>query len=167
MLERRFCFLLRCLRFDDTDTWEEQRQEDKFAVVREMWDTFIKKCTGNYTPHENITVDEQLLDFRVRCSFRQYIGNKPTKYGLMLVMASDVQSKYMVSAIPYLGTHTKPPPGVLLGEYFTTELMKPYFHTQRTVTRNNFFTSHPLAASLESLGVSIVGTMRKTQELAS
>ena len=35
-----------------------------------------------YTPGPHMTVDEQLVCFRGRCPFRQYIPSKPGKYGI-------------------------------------------------------------------------------------
>lgn len=36
MPEERFCFLIRCLRFDDWQTREERRTSDKFAPIRTL-----------------------------------------------------------------------------------------------------------------------------------
>lgn len=161
MSEERFCFLIRCLRFDNLETREERRASDKFAPIRTLWDMFVEKCKDNYQPGRNITVDEQLLAFRGRCGFRQYIANKPAKYGIKIVMACDVNTSYMLNAMPYIGAHTRPPKGMMLGEYFTMELLRPYYNTQRTVTTDNWFTSYPLATSLLEKNLKIVGTIRK------
>lgn len=64
MSERRFCFLLRCLRFDDHATREQRKENDKFAPIRKVWDLFIAQCKSGYTPGAHITIDEQLLGFR-------------------------------------------------------------------------------------------------------
>ncbi|XP_066984701.1 piggyBac transposable element-derived protein 4-like [Macrobrachium rosenbergii] len=109
MSERRFCFLLRCLRFDDHATREQRKENDKFAPIRKVWDLFIAQCKSGYTPGAHITIDEQLLGFRGRCPFRMYICNKPARYGIKIIMICDVETKYMLRAMPYLGTHTKPP----------------------------------------------------------
>jgi len=66
MSERRFCFLLRCLRFDNKQTRTVREAEDEFAAVKEIWKPFVKYCQDIYCPGENIAVDEQLLDFRGR-----------------------------------------------------------------------------------------------------
>ena len=38
----------------------------------------------NYNPGPDCTVDETLLLFRGKCEFKQYISNKPRKYGIKL-----------------------------------------------------------------------------------
>lgn len=79
MSERRFCFLLRSLRFDGRATREERRKADVFAPMREFWNAVIRQCSGNYSPGPHVTVDEQLLAFKGRCGFRMFIPNKPAK----------------------------------------------------------------------------------------
>lgn len=79
MSERRFAFIQRALRFDSIATREERVKTDKFAAIRSLWDQVIANCIANYEPSGHLTVDEQLLAFRGRCSFRMYIPNKPAK----------------------------------------------------------------------------------------
>lgn len=158
----RFTFLLNCMRFDDSQTREQRRQTDKFAPIRKVWDIFIEACGTHYTPHEFLTVDEQLLAFRGNCPFRMYIPNKPVKYGIKIVMANDVKSKYMLAGIPYLGKQgTRPRDGENLGHSFTKELTQRYHHTNRNVTTDNWFTSVPLIQDLlHNCGMTLIGTVR-------
>ena len=138
--ERRFAFLIRCLHFDDASTQAQRKINDRFIHIRTIWDTFISNCTNNYNPSSAITVDEQLLAFRGKCLFRMYIPNKPAKYGLKLVMACDVESKYMLNAIPYLGKSVNTASIVKeigMGHYYAKELTKPYHHTGRNITYDN------------------------------
>ncbi|XP_068204005.1 uncharacterized protein [Palaemon carinicauda] len=79
MSERRFSFILRCLRFDDSNTRNVRKQNDRFAHIRKLWDSVIHKCIVNYRPGPHVTVDEQLLAFRGHCLFRMFIPNKPAK----------------------------------------------------------------------------------------
>ena len=149
--ERRFAFLTRCFHFDDASTRAERKAHDRFTHIRTIWETFISNCTNNYNPSSAITVDKQLLAFRSKCPFRMYIPNKPTKYGLELVMACDVQSKYTLNAIPYLRKSVDTASIVKeigMGHYYAKELTKPYHHTGRNVTCDNWFTSVPLAIDL-------------------
>ena len=79
MSERRFAFLLRCLRFDDSATRKTRLKTDRFAHVRHVWDHVIRQSIFAYKPGPHITVDEQLLAFRGHCIFRMFIPNKPAK----------------------------------------------------------------------------------------
>lgn len=93
MSKARFMFLSSSLRFDDKTT---RSATDKFGPIRAVWDIFIRNCQRYYKPHNNCTVDEQLLGFRGRCSFRMYIKSKPDKYGLKIVSLNDACTSYMV-----------------------------------------------------------------------
>ena len=64
MSERRFQFLLRCLRFDDLNTRSQRKHTDEFAPIRNIWNQFIEACKSYYEPGATQTVDEQLLSFR-------------------------------------------------------------------------------------------------------
>lgn len=56
---------------------EMKEKTDKLAAVREILDLFENKFKIVYTPAEYTTMDEQLISLRARCSFRQYLPNKP------------------------------------------------------------------------------------------
>jgi len=84
MPDKRFYLLLRALRFDDYRTRKERLSIDKLAVIRSVFDDFVKRCQDCYTIGENVTIDEMLEGFRGRCNFRQYIPNKPNKYGIKI-----------------------------------------------------------------------------------
>ena len=75
-------------------------------------------------------------------------------------MLCDAESHYMCNAIPYLGKGTVSNKDISLGEYFTTELAKPFRAAGRVITTDNWFTSLPLAKSLQKYGMHLVGTMR-------
>ena len=162
MSEGRFTFLLNCLRFDDVTTRAQRREQDRFAPIRRVWDLFIEACGTHYIPHEFLTVDEQLLAFRGHCPFRMYIPNKPAKYGIKIVMANDVKSKFMLSGIPYLGKQgNRPRDGQNLGHSFTKDLTQRYHNTHRNVTTDNWFTSVPLIQDLlHNCGMTLIGTVR-------
>lgn len=82
MSEDRFSFILRHLRFDGADTRLARKEIDKFTTIREIFQMFTSNCKKSYSVSEFTTIDEMLLAFRGRCSFRQYMPMKPNKYGL-------------------------------------------------------------------------------------
>jgi len=74
------------IRFDDKATRTERRLEDKMAAIRGIWDKFIGLCKSLYLVGSAVRIDEQLLPFRGRSGFRQYIPTKPSKYGIKILM---------------------------------------------------------------------------------
>lgn len=91
MSSERFRNLLRFLRFDDR---EERNKSDRLAPVRCIFESFTKQLPRHFTPSENITVDEQLVPFRGRCSFVQYMPKKPSRMvlnsGCCLILILDL-----------------------------------------------------------------------------
>ena len=162
MSKCRFEFLIACMRFDNPDTYAERQQQDKFANMRELWDSFISNCGRLYVPHVNLIVDEQLLGFRGNCPFRMYIPNKAAKYGIKLVLICESETKYMLSGIPCLGKQeTTSRSGVNLEHYYTNELTRPYHGSNRYMTTDNRFTSVRLISDLlTNYGMTLVGTVR-------
>ena len=69
--QKSFLFLAHCLSFDDSTTRAQRRTDDKLAPIRNKYDKLVAACEANYTPGTGCTVDESLLEFRGRCSFRQ------------------------------------------------------------------------------------------------
>jgi hypothetical protein len=50
-----------------------------------------------------MTVDEQLVPFRGRCSFLQYMPKKPVKYGLKFWLLCDTETRYVLALDLYTG----------------------------------------------------------------
>ena len=76
MSRNRFREIMRYLRFDKKETRRTRLTEDKFALVSEVWNSFIKNAIACYKPGPDITVDEQLFPTKSRCRFTQYMKNK-------------------------------------------------------------------------------------------
>jgi len=104
---KRFLFLVYCLRFDDSTTRVQLRTDDKLAPIHDIYDKFVAACEANYTPGTGCRVDESLHGFRGMCSFKQYIPNKPSKYGIKVYVLADSKTFCSVASKIYkeAGTH--------------------------------------------------------------
>ncbi|XP_045453461.1 piggyBac transposable element-derived protein 4-like [Melitaea cinxia] len=164
MTAERFNFIIKCLRFDEKQTREARKLTDNFAPIRELWDKLISNFQKWYTPGSYIIVDEQLVGFRGRCPFSMYIPNEPDKYGIKLVMAADVNSKYVINAIPYLRKGTDPQ-GQPLATFFVEKNTSTLYGSNRNITIDNWFTSVSLAEELLKLpyNLTLVGTLRSNK----
>ncbi|CAK1598284.1 unnamed protein product [Parnassius mnemosyne] len=92
---KRFKQISAILRFDKRSDREARKQSDKLAAVRDMCDEWLLPMF--YNPNINITIDEQLLSFRGRCHFRQYMPSKPSKYGIKCWILCDSETGYVRS----------------------------------------------------------------------
>ena len=68
---------------------------DRLFKVRSVLDYFRNKCKNNFKSTKNICVDEGMVGFRGRLTFRQYMPAKPTKYGIKVWMAADSSNGYI------------------------------------------------------------------------
>lgn len=141
MTENRFQFLINCLRFDNKDSRKERAGENKLAPITYLWEKFIENCKKYYTPGEYVTIDEQLLSIRGRCSFKVYIPNKPDKYGLKIVMMCDSKTFYVVSGIPYIGKEKRERSTEALPTQYVLKLCETIYGTNRNVTMDRFSSS--------------------------
>ena len=66
MSRNKFKSILRYIFFDDKNSRSLQRPTNKFAAIRELWDSVMDNCKKSYFPGANVTIDEQLLPCRAR-----------------------------------------------------------------------------------------------------
>lgn len=67
----------------NNSTIVERKAIDKCTAIKEHLNKWIEILTTLLNPIENLTVDEQLLGFRRKCSFRQYMSSKPVDVDLI------------------------------------------------------------------------------------
>lgn len=62
-----------------------QGNKDKFIKVRPLYDCFLQKCK-QLPVERNICVDEQKVPFQDQLSIKQYVKNKPIKWGINIFL---------------------------------------------------------------------------------
>ena len=90
----RFQDILRVLRFDDAAARRSCKLSDKFSPIRNVFENWNESLLDAFVSGPNLTVDEQLVTFRDRCSFRQYMLSNPGKYGIKIWVICDLTSHY-------------------------------------------------------------------------
>lgn len=164
MTYKRFLFLLRCIRFDKLLDRPQRKCFDKIAAIRDFFEKFITNCKDSYTLGEYVTIDEKLEPFRGRCGFRQYIPNKPAKYGIKIFALVDSRTFYTSNMEIYCGTQPDGPFKVSNSPSDVVKrLIHPLYKSGRNLTIDNWYTSYPLAVDLLKEKLTIVGTMRKNK----
>ena len=158
----RFLKLGNMLRFDDKATTTERRERDVFAPIRDVWEKFLSTLKKHYNSGPFVTVDEQLIPWRGRCCFLEYLPSKPDKYGLKVFWCADAETMYPLTSKPYLGKIARSPQ-VNLGRNTALELVQPFFGTGRNLTCDNFFTDMELTKQLTATKMTVVGTLRRNK----
>ena len=164
MSENRFHFLLRCIRYDNRNTRQQRSVQDKLAPIRELLDLFLENFQNYYTPGEYLTVDEQLVAFRGRCPFKQFIPSKPARYGIKVFVLVDCRMMYTVNLEVYCGKQPKGPFDLSnAGKDVVMRISKPILGTGRNITGDNWFSSVPLVQALLEKKTTYVGTLRQNK----
>ncbi|KAF2903079.1 hypothetical protein ILUMI_03113 [Ignelater luminosus] len=131
----RFSFLPACFRFNNLDNGTER-------AISEIFQKFVENCKACYCPGTYVTVDEMLIPFRGRCSFKAKIyagaevGNK-NKEDLKLANPTQVVLRFAA----------------------------PIFGTNRNITVDNWYSSVELVEELRKYNITHAGTLKKIKEL--
>lgn len=165
MSEKRFHFLLRCLRFDDVTDRQQRKELDRLAPIRELFEHMVQSFKSFFTPSEYCTLDEQLVAFRGKCPFRMYIPKKPARYGIKVYALVCAKSMYTMNLEVYAGSQPNGPYKISnSSEDVTLRMVEPISQTNRNVTTDNWFTSIPLSEKLlNDHKLTIVGTIKSTR----
>ncbi|XP_060780363.1 piggyBac transposable element-derived protein 4-like [Neoarius graeffei] len=156
-----FNIISRTIRFDVRDDRPVRQQRDKLAAIRTVWDKWVARLPLLYNPGPNVTVDEQLMPFRGRCPFRQYIPSKPAKYGIKIWAACDSASSYAWNLQVYTGKCRGGAPEKNQGMRVVLDMAQGL--SGHNITCDNFFTSHKLGQELLKRKVTMLGTVRKNK----
>lgn len=90
MNRNRFLDLFKIIRFDDKQSRDVRRMNDKLAPVRELFD-IISQFPCHFIPSMNAVIDEMLSLFRGRCPFKVFMKEKPGKYGMLIRILADCE----------------------------------------------------------------------------
>lgn len=162
MSKRTYLRLTSILRFDNVFSRRQSRSMDKFAPIRGLFNEWSDLLPLYCNPGECVTIDEQLLGFHGRCPFRQYMPNKPEKYGIKFWLCVCATSLYVWKIQPYLGKNSADAaPEKNQGERVVLDLIDGL--KGHNVTMDNFFSSYRLGQLLLQKNITMVGTMRKNK----
>ena len=136
----KFTKLLKYLRFDDKpNRIRSGAGVDKFAPIRDVFTTYTSMCKSKYTCDFSLTVDEQLMSLKSRCTF---MPHKPDKYGIKVWILVDVKAKYVANITPYLSAQEKESRcGVPLGESVVSKICEP-IKEKLTISVATIFSHH-------------------------
>ena len=98
---KRFQFLTRFIEFDDKASREERWQFDKFACIRDFFETVNEKNASMRSPPPYLAIDEIHYPYRGSIGIKQYNPSKPAKYGLFNRNLCDAVVSYTYYTLPY------------------------------------------------------------------
>ena len=82
----------------------DQPGHDKLYKVRNLLDILSRQFQYNYTPTEDVTIDEAMIPFKGRLGFKQYyMKDNSTKWGIKAFTLSDATNGYLYRLQVYNG----------------------------------------------------------------
>ena len=134
---------------------------DKLFKVRKLVDLVLPKFESEYTLHAPVTIDEAMIPFKGRLSFKQYIKNKPTKLGIKAFVLSDATNGYVYRMQIYTVRGMEITElEVGLCSRVVLDLMSGLELLGLDLYTDNYYTSPELYHELYKRGVNACGTVR-------
>ena len=138
---------------------EEENADDPLKKVRPFYDHVKAKCAEFYQPLQELSVDERMVKSKARTQFRQYIRNKPTKWGFKFWVLSD-PTGYTCDYNMYCGRHRSSAISENgLAHDVVMELVTPFARQGYNVFFDNFYTSPALLHTCQENGLGATGTL--------
>ena len=150
MPRNRFQIIWRFLHFNNNAS---QDASDKMYKVRPVLDYIVEKFKEMYQPGQNICIDEGMMQWRGRLSFRVYNPQKP-KYGIKSYILCDSATGYCFNMRPYVGEASTLPEIVF-------SLLDRLPGHGYTLFMDNFYNSVALCERLLGVQTNVCGTLRK------
>lgn len=132
---------------------------DKIAKVRWLVEGFVQTCKRLYNCERYICVDEIMIPYRGRkCNIKQYMPNKPVKYGIKVWCCANLKSRYVYDLQVYMGRKENKQEKDL-GLKVVLALVSDLKGLGHVVVTDRFFTSPPLFDRLLKMGFLATGTV--------
>jgi len=161
MPRNRFQELLRFFHVADNDTIVHG---DRLGKIQPLVVKLVNNFKKYKVPGENVVIDETMIPFRGRLSFRQYIPSKSARYGVKLFKICD-NIGYTYDLIIYSGKNTTSISNdITCASKVVLQLMTDYLNKGRTLIIDNYYTSLNLAHILLSKETHMIGTVRKNSK---
>lgn len=159
----RFTQIMRYLHFSDSELepLPGTPNYDPLYKVKHIVSHLNSHFQQEYTPKRNVTVDETMIPFKGRVQLRQYMPQKPHKWGVKAWVLAESQSSYIQYVDIYPGKNAMPQ--IHLGSNVVKRCLRNAqldgkgYH----VYTDNFFTSPELYEDLyHNHSTSACGTVR-------
>ena len=164
MSRNRWELILKCLHFADNTHYT---REEPLFKVRPLLDLLVENFKTVYVPGRELSVDEELLKWRGRLSFRQYIPSKRARFGMKSFFLCG-SNGYLHNVLVYTGKRTQ-----LNEEYVhavgksgavVLQLMQGMLNEGRRLYVDNWYTSLPLCKYLLERNTRMCGTVRRNRK---
>ena len=136
---------------------------EKVWKLRWFLDHLTTRFQDVYTPYQNCTIDESMIKFKGRLSFRQYLPAKPIKWGIQVWVLCESDTGYVYNMQVYTGkVEGRQEKG--MAHRVCMDLLTPVLGTNLHVYMDNLYTSVGLLNDLHVRSVKACGTVRANRK---
>ena len=162
MSRNRFLSLLRFLHFNDNG---QQTTDDNLYKIRPIINHLRDVFGEILVPYQNLCIDESLVLWKGRLSFKQYIPSKRRRFGIKLFLLCDVHTGIILDLIVYTGATTdiKKISRLGISGSIVMTLLEPYLDQGHNLFVDNWYTSVGLFETLFERSTGACGTVRKNR----
>ena len=134
---------------------------DKIYKVRPLFNHLRMKFKKYYVPDKQLSLDEGMIPTKNKLSIRQYIKDKPIKWGIKTFLLCESKTGYICDAEIYTGKCDNPTNIEVLGATgnVVRRLLQDYQNKNYTVYTDRFYTSPRLYKYLATIGIHACGTV--------
>ena len=164
MSRHRYESISAFLHFADNTAARPQRGEDGYNFLWKV-QPLMTLCEDRYqmvyAPSGNLSIDESIIKFKGRTVIRQYLPNKPTRWGIKQFILCESATGYALKIITYCGKGTlEVLPGYTFTESVCLSLLDDYVGAGHTVFTDNFYTPPELYKALKRRLTGACGTVK-------
>ena len=157
----RFSVLMAFLHVVHPDT---EDPGDKLRKVNAFISYFKSRCLSLYQSKQNVAIDERMVKSRHRSGIRQYIRDKPIKWGVKFWVLAYSSNGYTVDFNVYIGRHAgETVSDKDLGYDVVMKLIQRFHHQGYHLFFDNFNSLVVLFRDLFDVGVLATGTISERQ----
>ena len=137
----------------------------KRGKIQPFLDRICPSFAAAFTPGQQIAIDESVISFKGRVSFRQYLKGKPHPWGLKAFVLSDSKTGYLHQVRIYYGKETQlldtPLPHTA---NVVMTLAEPFHNQGYDLYVDRFYSSPLLATELSKVGITVTGTVQANRK---
>lgn len=156
MTRKRFQVLSRYIHFADN---QANTPDDKLSKIRKYYDLITQSFHEIAMPGETISLDEALIRFFGRISFKTYNASKPAKYGMKAYKVCNVLG-YTFKFDLYTGKAAQNLDNLKGVTKIVFDLLEGYLDNGRKVYMDNWYNSPELFLRLLERQTQAAGTVR-------